>query len=71
MGEWAVATLGGVPHRVASGFGLVTGTDGNAMFFIKPTSGAIFLVGKSEGGGEEVFRFEDTSIRPVSIAPPG
>jgi hypothetical protein len=55
---WAVATLGGVPRRAASGWGLVPTADGNSMFFLKLNIPAVFRLGKSGAGEEEVFSFD-------------
>ena len=55
---WAVATLGGIPRRAASGCCLVPAADGNSIFFLKSNTPAIFRMGKSGAAEEEIFRFD-------------
>jgi serine/threonine protein kinase len=66
--EWAIPTLGGVPRRAASGWGLVPSRDGSAMFFLKSDTPAVFRLGKSGREEEEVFRF-DKNFPMVQVLP--
>jgi len=65
--EWAVPTLGGTPHRVASGRSLVAAPDGSAFFYLKSASRAIFRAGRSGLSEEVVYSFDQPALEPVSI----
>ncbi|MGA2988234.1 MAG: protein kinase [Terriglobia bacterium] len=67
--EWAVATLGGSPRRVASGRWLVPSPDGSSFFFLKSDSRAVYRSGKSGLSEEEVYDFENPPLLPWSILP--
>jgi hypothetical protein len=54
---WAIATLLGVPRRVASGRELVPTIDGSGIFFVPWYPMSVFRVLKSGVGEEEIFNF--------------
>jgi serine/threonine protein kinase/WD40 repeat protein len=67
--EWAMPTLGGTPRRVASGGALAPSSDGNAFFYLKSDSRAIFRAGKSGLSEEMVFSFDNPPLFPTSVSP--
>ena len=68
-GGWAVATLGGNPRRVASGFSLVPSPDGASIFYIKGDKRGIFRSDKSGLGEEQVYIFDAKTFPPRRILP--
>jgi len=67
---WAVPTLGGTPHRLASGTFLEPSLDGHSYFYAKSDSPhAIFRAGKSGLGEEQIYNFENPPLMPLSILP--
>ena len=70
---WAVPTLGGTPHRVASGRNVVPSPDGASIFYVKSESFAIFRAGKFGLNEELVYNPEGTgmSFIPLLLFPGG
>ena len=70
---WAVPTLGGAPHRVASGRNVVPSPDGASIFYVKSDSFGIFRAGKSGLNEELVYNPEGTgmSFIPLLLFPGG
>ncbi|HEV2348290.1 MAG TPA: protein kinase [Terriglobia bacterium] len=66
---WSVPTLGGTPSRVLSGIALAPSPDGNAYFYLKTGSRAIFRAGKSGLSEEKLYSFDSPPLLPVSILP--
>ena len=67
--EWAMATLGGTPRRVLSGWSLVPSRDGNSLFYLKSDGRAIFRAEKSGLGEEQVYNFDNPPMIPSSVLP--
>jgi Tol biopolymer transport system component len=67
--EWAMATLGGTPRRVLSGWSLVPSRDGNSLFYLKSFSRAIFRADKSGLSEEQVYSFDNPPMTPISVLP--
>jgi serine/threonine protein kinase len=67
--EWAVPTLGGAPHRVLSGVGLMPSADGNSLFFLKSNIPAVFRADKSGLQEQEVVNFGTMPIILASVLP--
>jgi serine/threonine protein kinase/Tol biopolymer transport system component len=70
---WAVPTLGGAPHRVASCRYVVPSPDGASIFYVKSESFGIFRAGKSGLNEELVYSPEGTgmSFIPLLLFPGG
>ena len=70
---WAVPTLGGNPHRVATGRWVVPSPDGAFIFYTKAESPAIFRAQKSGLNEELVYKPEDygTFCFPLLLFPGG
>jgi serine/threonine protein kinase/Tol biopolymer transport system component len=70
---WAVPTLGGTPHRVASGRNVVPSPDGASIFYVKSESFGIFRAGKSRLNEELVYNHEGSgmSFIPLLLFPGG
>jgi serine/threonine protein kinase/Tol biopolymer transport system component len=66
---WAVPTLGGKPRRVVSGLSLVPSVDGNAIFYVKGGSRAIFRADRSGLNEEQVYSFGPGALLPRRILP--
>jgi serine/threonine protein kinase/Tol biopolymer transport system component len=59
---WAVPTLGGVPHRVVSGYFALPSSDGAFIYFAKSESPAIFRAEKSGLNEELVYKPEGSGL---------
>jgi len=70
---WAVHTLGGSPHRVASADHMLPSPDGTSVFYVKSDNPALFRVGKSGLNEELVYKSPDNSLlfRPLLLFPGG
>jgi serine/threonine protein kinase len=70
---WAVPTLGGASHRVASGHFAVPSPDGAFIYYGKSNSSGIFRAGKSGMNEELVHNFEGSGdfFRPLLLFPSG
>ena len=67
--EWAVPTLGGTPHRVASGRWLAPSSDGSSFYFLKSNTRSVFRAGPSGLGEERVYDFDNPPLLPWSLLP--
>jgi serine/threonine protein kinase len=63
--SWVVPTLGGNPHRIASGLSLAPSPDGVFLYYTKVGTRAIFRANRSGLGEEQVFSF-DPSVFPIA-----
>src|SRR5208282_515344 len=62
LGEvWAVPTLGGAPHRVVTGYGVVPSSDGAFIYYRKAEGGGIYRSEKSGLNEELAYNPEGTS----------
>jgi serine/threonine protein kinase/Tol biopolymer transport system component len=70
---WAVPTLGGAPHRVASGKNVVPSPDGVSIFYVKSESSGIFRAAKSGLNEELVYDSKGAgmSFVPLLLFPGG
>jgi Tol biopolymer transport system component len=70
---WAVPTLGGAPHRVASASYVLPSPDGAFIYYRKSDSPAIYRAGKSGLNEELVYNPEGTgmSFIPLLLFPGG
>ncbi|MGH9390248.1 MAG: protein kinase domain-containing protein, partial [Vicinamibacteria bacterium] len=51
--SWAIPALGGAPHRIASGYGIVPSADGESHYYVRVGAGGLFRSSRS-GVGEEL-----------------
>jgi serine/threonine protein kinase/Tol biopolymer transport system component len=70
---WAIPTLGGSPHRVATVRELVPSPDGNYIYYWRIGNPGIFRASKSGLNEELVYKSEDTSLLfvPLQLFPDG
>jgi len=70
---WAVPTLGGAPHRVASARYVVPSPDGTSIFYAKSDNTGIFRSEKSGVGEELMYKPEGTGLSffPAMLFPGG
>ncbi len=70
---WAVASLGGSPHRLMSASDVLPSRDGAFLFYVKTGNRGIFRVGKLGFNEELVYKPEDTdlSFSPLLLFPDG
>jgi serine/threonine protein kinase/Tol biopolymer transport system component len=66
---WAVPTLGGTPHRLASGHALVPSPDGSSFFYLKWGGQAVFRADSSGLNEETVYTFDNPPLLPRLILP--
>ena len=66
---WAIPTLGGDVHRVASGFLAVPSSDGSSIFYLKSGSHGIYRTGAAGVGEELIYSFDNPPLLPVGLLP--
>ncbi len=66
---WAIPTLGGTPTRIAAGYGMVPGGDGNSIFYLKGGSNGIYRGDKYALGEQKVFSLDAAKLRARAILP--
>jgi serine/threonine protein kinase/Tol biopolymer transport system component len=66
---WAIPTLGGSAHRLASGLSLVPSADGSSLFYLKSNSQGVFRAANAGLSEELVYSFDRPQVIPLSILP--
>jgi serine/threonine protein kinase len=67
--SWAIATLGGTPHRLVNGHAVAPSFDGTSLYFVRGASHAIFRANLSGMNEEQVFSLAAGSLGVQRILP--